>query len=345
MMEYDLSILRLLDANLNRATEGLRVLEESARMLLDNAVLSAKAKNIRHTLAEIIRSEPSLDRALLFARNSETDVLKASIIPSENTRSDVISILHANAKRATESIRSLEEYSKLISPTLGAQFKDVRFAVYSLEQHLVGFLTRSELTASPRIRLGFSLMISQQTPTSTDFLAVARDLKAGYVVLHGETLSDRAFIDVAGKWVTEARKAGVMMFIEHRLDVALASGADGLFVHSDDIPPERCRQIGGVKLLIGYCAEPDSSLPSRWDDIDLFILVSKNLDKLPTQSEVIPEENRTPFLVRGFWTPERLEQTDLASLDGVLIESSFGEGTESPVSLSLLRPVLKRLWM
>ena len=43
-------MLRLLDANLNRAAEGLRVADDLARFVLDDAGLSGEFKAIRHGL-------------------------------------------------------------------------------------------------------------------------------------------------------------------------------------------------------------------------------------------------------------------------------------------------------
>ena len=343
MQDYDRSIIRLLDANMNRAAEGLRVLEESARMLFDDAGLSANAKEIRHALAEAVRSDPSLDRLLPFARDAEEDVLKAGMTPSENTRVDIVSLLRANAKRTTEAIRALEEYGKLLSPALGSRFKDIRFAVYTLEQRLVGMATRSELTAPQRLRLGFSFMVSQQTSKPVDILAAARDLGAGYVSLNGGTSADRTFNDIAIMWAAETRKTEIMLFIEHRLDIALASGADGLFVSSDDISTGRCRHIGGGKLVLGYSVEPDSFPSDAPDDIDLFVLIREDLDKLPNPHEVVPPKSHLPFVVRGSWSPEQLERADLSATDGLLIETYSPAGTLTPLSLSSLRPVLERI--
>ncbi len=42
------SLLRLLDANCNRAREALRVLEDYARFVLDHADLSGRLKAVRH---------------------------------------------------------------------------------------------------------------------------------------------------------------------------------------------------------------------------------------------------------------------------------------------------------
>ncbi|MFQ5925353.1 MAG: thiamine phosphate synthase, partial [Dehalococcoidia bacterium] len=44
-------MLRLIDANLNRISEGLRLLEDVARFLVNDAALSEQLKSLRHELA------------------------------------------------------------------------------------------------------------------------------------------------------------------------------------------------------------------------------------------------------------------------------------------------------
>ena len=62
---------RLIDANLNRMGEGLRLLEEIARLLLDDAALTQQLKTMRH---ELIRGDISFHQQLLQSRNSESDI-------------------------------------------------------------------------------------------------------------------------------------------------------------------------------------------------------------------------------------------------------------------------------
>lgn len=118
---------RLIDANLNRLKEGVRVIEDIARYLNDDAYLASKLKNIRHeckidNYADIIRS-----------RDSINDVLKTSI-SSEMQRSNIKSILIANYKRTQESARVLEEIFKIFDPKLSERFKNIRYELYTLEK-------------------------------------------------------------------------------------------------------------------------------------------------------------------------------------------------------------------
>lgn len=118
---------RLIDANLNRLKEGVRVIEDIARYLNDDTSLASKLKNIRH--------ECKIDnyKDIIKSRDSINDVLKNST-PSEMQREDINSILIANYKRTQESARVLEEIFKILNPILSENFKKIRYELYTLEK-------------------------------------------------------------------------------------------------------------------------------------------------------------------------------------------------------------------
>lgn len=121
-------ILRLLDANLNRCREGLRVLEDTARFAWDDEVLFQSFRKERHALDMITRK---LYPELVSARNSAGDPGRA--IP-EKGRARFESVVAANLRRCEESLRVLEEYGKLFSAGAGGKFKRIRFKIYDLEK-------------------------------------------------------------------------------------------------------------------------------------------------------------------------------------------------------------------
>ena len=123
----DQSLHRVIDANLNRLKEGIRVIEDMARYGEDDKALASRLKELRH-LAKIEDIQP-----LLKSRDAQNDVLRPSI-ESEMERSSLESIIIANYKRAQESSRVLEELYKVIDPTLSEQFKHIRYELYTLEK-------------------------------------------------------------------------------------------------------------------------------------------------------------------------------------------------------------------
>lgn len=107
-----MTVLRIIDANFNRAREALRVMEESARFLLNDAELCRALKELRHDLSAAVRRLSSDDAALLD-RDTPGDVGTAIGTESESRRGDVAEVVRANARRLTEALRVLEEYGKL----------------------------------------------------------------------------------------------------------------------------------------------------------------------------------------------------------------------------------------
>ncbi|MDX9743292.1 MAG: thiamine-phosphate pyrophosphorylase [Arcobacteraceae bacterium] len=121
--------LRLVDANLNRLREGIRVVEDIFRYIFNDKVTSSKLKSLRH-----LSRLPNYD-ALLDTRDIKNDVLKSSTT-SEQSRDNLKSILIANFKRAQESARVLEEFTKLISIQESENFKYIRYELYDIEKSI-----------------------------------------------------------------------------------------------------------------------------------------------------------------------------------------------------------------
>lgn len=136
---------RLIDANLNRLREGIRVLEDIARYILNDLPLSSALKTLRHK-ARI--GDLNNLQSLLQHRDIKNDILKTST-PSEKKRENLCDIALANFKRSEESARVLEEIFKL--DFIGAEsknfeksakteldsvsevFKAIRYELYDIE--------------------------------------------------------------------------------------------------------------------------------------------------------------------------------------------------------------------
>ena len=66
-------------------------------------------------------------------RNSKTDVGK-NIYINELKRTGYQDIFFANIQRVKESIRVLEEFSKLINKNIALEFKKIRYSMYEIEK-------------------------------------------------------------------------------------------------------------------------------------------------------------------------------------------------------------------
>jgi len=128
-------VYRVVDVNLNRAGEGLRVLEEITRFVLNDVDLTACIKEIRHNLNAIVSELPDLRYEIIYSRDSEGDVGSGSWTKGESTRDSLFALATANFKRVQEAARVLEEFGKLLG--LPAQeFKKLRFKAYLLEKKI-----------------------------------------------------------------------------------------------------------------------------------------------------------------------------------------------------------------
>ncbi|NOQ31039.1 MAG: thiamine-phosphate pyrophosphorylase [Helicobacteraceae bacterium] len=125
---------RVIDANLNRLREGIRVVEDIERYIFNNKELSSKLKELRHKVKTDNLEE------LLDSRDSQNDVLRPSM-NDELKRKDLKSIIIANYKRAQESSRVLEELFKLSSIQNSELFKNIRYELYTLEKSVLKLST------------------------------------------------------------------------------------------------------------------------------------------------------------------------------------------------------------
>lgn len=126
--QHSEKIERLIDANLNRLKEGVRVVEDIARYIQDDAHLTSQLKTLRHQLQQ------AHNKQRLIHRDIEHDVLKETIA-SELNRTTLNDIVIANFSRSQESSRVLEESFKLSDSTLSELFKSIRYELYALEKY------------------------------------------------------------------------------------------------------------------------------------------------------------------------------------------------------------------
>lgn len=149
-----MKIFRILDANANRAREGLRVVEEICRFALENKTLTNSIKKLRAELVKDIRllgdqglgdRDIRVSGKMLAARKALSDVGAKLYTKSESKRRNICDVFHSNIKRVEEAVRVLEEFSKLIDPNSGRRFKAIRMKVYQIEKRVALKLERAGL--------------------------------------------------------------------------------------------------------------------------------------------------------------------------------------------------------
>lgn len=125
-------LYRIIDANLNRSREGLRVIEDIVRFCLNDKNITAVLKKIRHQITDTVRNTD----LLLFSRDSAYDVGSEFNFLLEGARKDTKGLVVSNFRRVEESLRVLEDISKILMPQKAKIYKKLRFRVYSIEKKL-----------------------------------------------------------------------------------------------------------------------------------------------------------------------------------------------------------------
>lgn len=244
---------RLLDAAANRASEALRVLEDVARFVLDDAHLTSHAKAIRHDLAAVLAGPEFAGRSA--CRDTPGDVGTELVVKAALPRRGAGDLVAANAARAAQALRSLQEVALVVAPAAAARFERLRYRLYTLERALAG-------TARAVARLaGVSLcVLVDGRPDAAAFeRLVAGLLEAGVrmIQLRDKRLSLPELLDRGRRAVALAhrRAAGrVLVVINDRADVAAAVHAAGVHVGAEDLPIASARRVLGPGALVGCTA-------------------------------------------------------------------------------------------
>jgi thiamine-phosphate pyrophosphorylase len=248
------TVLRIIDANFNRLAEGLRVMEESARMVLDDAGLTARLKTLRH---DLIRGDAVFNLTMLNARDSVEDVGIELAVAGESPRKDLPTIVIANARRAQESLRVLEDLAKL--PEAAGKldsdpFKKARFELYTIEQQLLQRLTRRD---RQKLVSGLYVVLDTAVLKGRSHLEAAEKvIQAGVKIiqLRDKTTAKKKLIPLARELQRICRQHGVLFVMNDYADVALAVNADGLHVGQEDLPVETARQLLSPDKILGVSA-------------------------------------------------------------------------------------------
>jgi thiamine-phosphate pyrophosphorylase len=241
---------RIIDANLNRAGEGLHLLEELARLMLNDAELTRQLKAMRHN---ILRGDLAFNKALIQSRNSAGDVGLDIEAPGEGGRELPI-IVVANARRVQEALRILEEMTKVpgTTPRLDPEkFKKARFDLYTIEQKLLSRLLRRDKTGG---LTGLYAIIDSQALGKRSHLEVAEELIRGgasAIQLRHKLDSKDELLDIAQRLKNLCSAHGVLFIVNDHLDIALAVAADGLHLGQEDLPVRVARRLLPIDMIVG----------------------------------------------------------------------------------------------
>jgi len=242
-----IGVLRVIDAAANRAREGLRVVEDYIRFVLDDRHLTGRLKQLRHELAATVARFPGGDR--LAARETLADVGTRVSTDAEQQRASTAGVLAANFARLQEALRSLEEFGKVLDEETAAHLEQLRYRTYTLQRAVE--ITRESLDRLARARL---YVLLDGRASLDQFADLARALvRAGVdaIQLRDKQLDDRRLLERA-RVLREITAAGSVLFVMNdRPDLAVLAGADGVHVGQEDLTVKDARTIVGPRALIG----------------------------------------------------------------------------------------------
>lgn len=242
----DRTVLRILDANANRAREALRTVEDFARFKLDNPQFCEKIKSLRHELTEILR--PWLTEAIIH-RDTPGDVGTKIKTETEVSRDDLAAVVIAAGKRLGEALRTLQEYLKIPSPPAAMKIESLRYRFYDIEKQLTLTLRPANRFASVKLYVLITQSACKRPWLETAQLAIEGG--ADCLQLREKNLPDANFLVAAKQLVDLCHRHNVLCIINDRPDIALLCNADGLHLGQDDLPASHARKILGNQKIIG----------------------------------------------------------------------------------------------
>lgn len=239
---------RIIDANLNRASEASRILEEIARFLLEDAVLAEKLKNIRHKICDFRHED--YDKCLK-ARDTQGDIGVDIFNPTKKICAE--DIFKANIKRLQQALRALSEYSGE-NPANVKILEKLRYNSYTLEKIMWEKLKEKFSRMKLSERKLYLVTNSDKFETEDEFLdAVASALEGGVeiVQLREKNMPASKIIELGRKIKQLCVQYGALFIVNDRVDIAMILEADGVHLGQDDLGIKSARKLVGESMLIG----------------------------------------------------------------------------------------------
>ena len=254
----DLRIAQIIDANLDRAREGLRVLEDWARFALGRKDLVMSFKNFRQTLGKHHL------KIYKDSRNFIADKCAGLSHPEQFKRNNVSSIICSNAARVQEALRVIEEFTRDHNQNLCKISSEIRYEIYNLEIVLLeahsNYLLRKVLKENDLYFITLD--------TDNLFEKIKNILEGGVkiVQLRCKQGKDSDNIKFAIKVKELCNEFGALFLINDRVDIALACKADGVHLGKDDMDIKSARSILGFSKIIGVSANNELDIKKAIQD-------------------------------------------------------------------------------
>ena len=273
-MEANDSTDRLLDASLNRAAEGLRVVEDVCRFHWSLPGIARELKELRHELLAAGRDDAARHLELLHARDIEGDVGRGSDVAAREARGLPLTAFR-NLERAREALRTLEEVRRPRDAREADVFQSIRYRLYALEKGLARLdVDRSSIASSASAR-------TQRLEGTRLYLLATEDLcrggleptvrsaleaGVGMVQMRQVGRPDREVLATGRRLRELTARHGALLVINDRPDLATLCHADGVHLGQDDIPLAEARSLLGEAKIIGRSTHSLDQARRAWSE-------------------------------------------------------------------------------
>ncbi|MGI5880519.1 MAG: thiamine phosphate synthase [Syntrophomonadaceae bacterium] len=240
---------RILDANINRAAEGLRVLEDTARFCFNAETLTRQLKLLRHRVRKI--SDCSL---YLDSRDTNGDIgPKVSDGLGLEGKQNICELVTANFKRVQEALRSIEESCRILDKSdLATEYENIRYSMYSLEKDYIKLLSLNKNLKAFESGI-YGMTAEEHSRGRNNPEVVKQMLDAGIKIIQyrekNMSMLEKYRQCMRIRELTSSK--GAVFIINDHIDLAVIIGADGVHLGQDDIPVNEARRILGENKIIG----------------------------------------------------------------------------------------------
>jgi len=342
------NIYRIIDANANRISEGLRTLEDHFRFAKPDMKLNAKLRNLRHEIRDSLKG---MDDIMISSRESLSDNGLAISQSSEvDRRLSEKEFVKANFKRIQEALRSVEENLKLLkNDRISKSVEAIRFTVYDLEKNALSKIYK-------KLSSGIYCITAEEFSKGRSNIHVVKEmLSAGIKIIQyrekEERKSRQSMLEECREIRIMTRDAGATFIVNDYLDIALLSGADGIHCGQGDLTVSDIRKISSA-LMIGVSAGSSEQMHKAVSDgadyIGIGPVFSTNTKKdasEPVGLELVSyasEKSDIPFVAIGGIKEHNLEQVLKAGAATVSIITDITSADDIKAKILAMNKIIQK---
>jgi thiamine-phosphate pyrophosphorylase len=344
------AVYRIIDANFNRSREAARLMEEYCRFALNCEHLSSRAKQIRHKLCSCA-DKLGIEK-LISARDAVSDVGKDAKVQSQLRRTNLREAFIAASKRITEALRVLAETVAPIDASISDTFEKLRFDAYTLEKDVLLFSDTSARFAGVIL---YVLINADVNTSSEDIISLVKACSSGgadCIQLRAKNLTDKKLLKLAADLVKICRDEGVISIINDRIDIAVATDADGVHLGQDDLSVETARLLQLKPLIIGVSTHSVEQLTQAIISRPAYIALGP-VFSTPTKPDIevagleyvkssikILGSHGIPYVAIGGITIDNIKQVLSEGVSAVAVCSAVTDDSEPAKACKALRQII-----